>query len=313
MIQKPRGTADYFGEDYKLRRDIETKFVDSFIAKNYQGLETPIFEQRNLFVRSVGEQTDIVQKELFDLEKKSDDVYSLRPEFTAGMVRALIEMGIKSMPKPVKVFSVGPCFRYERPQKGRKRQFNQCDIESIGKASAEIDAEIIADGYEFLKSLGLNIIVSLNTLGSQATKAAYSEKLKAVLGEREDQLCENCKIRASKNPLRVWDCKDDNCNPGEIPSVTESLSEEEATYYAEVKKLLDQNSVPYQEASDLVRGLDYYTGVIFEYNLDGDDARANSLGGGGRYDGLIEELGGPSLPAIGFGLGFERIFEVLKK
>jgi len=312
MIQKPRGTSDYFGEDYKLRRELESKFVNFFMEKGYQGLETPIFEQRNLFVRSVGEGTDIVQKELFDLEKKSDEVYSLRPEFTAGIIRALIEMGLKSMPKPIKVFSIGPCFRYERPQKGRKRQFNQMDIESIGKSSAEIDAEIIADGYDFLKSLGLDIIVNLNTLGSSKTRAKYSDYLRNLLVEREERLCDNCKLRAQKNPLRVWDCKEEDCDPGEIPSITESLSEEEFKYYNEIKSILDSKSIEYDESPSLVRGLDYYTGIIFEYNLTGDEKRQNSLGGGGRYDELVSELDGPESPAIGFGFGFERIFEELK-
>ena len=313
MIQKPRGTSDYFGQDFQIRRDLENKFIIFFVDLGYQGLETPVFEQKNLYVRSVGEQTDIVSKELFDLEKKSDEIYSLRPEFTAGIIRSLIELGIKSMPKPIKVFSLGPCFRYERPQKGRKRQFNQIDIELIGKVSAELDAQIIADGYNFLKTLGLEIIVNINTLGSRETRLSYSAKLKEILNDRKDRLCENCKIRADKNPLRVWDCKDENCDPGDIPSIVESLSEEEASYYNEIKKVLIEKNIKFTEISSLVRGLDYYTGVIFEYNLVDDEKRENSLGGGGRYDNLIEELGGPETPAIGLGLGFERIFEVLKK
>lgn len=312
MIQKPRGTQDYFGEEFKLRRNIENKFVDSFVSKGYQGLETPIFEQRSLFVRSVGEQTDIVQKELFDLEKKSDEIYSLRPEFTAGIIRALVELGMKSMPKPIKVFSIGPCFRYERPQKGRKRQFNQMDIELIGKASAEIDAQIIADGYEFLKDISLEPSVSLNTLGSKETRIRYSSALKQLLSTRKEKLCENCLSRMEKNPLRVWDCKDEACDPGEIPPVSANLTEEELAYYNEVKEILTQKGVKFKETPSLVRGLDYYTGIIFEYNLEDDEERANSVGGGGRYDELIGELGGGDMPAVGFGLGFERIVEKLK-
>jgi histidyl-tRNA synthetase len=312
MIQKPRGTQDYLGEEYILRREIENKFVDTFISKDYRGIETPLFEQKNLFVRSVGEQTDIVQKEMFDLEKKSDEIYSLRPELTAGIIRALVELGMKSMPKPIKVFSVGSCFRYERPQKGRKRQFNQMDIELIGKSSAQIDGEIISDGYEFLKEIGLEVSVTLNTLGSKATRTIYSTRLKKILTSRSDKLCKNCLFRMNKNPLRIWDCKEEKCDPGQIPSITESLSEEELEYYNEVKNLLTKRGVKFSEASDLVRGLDYYTGIIFEYNLEDDSERASSVGGGGRYDELIGELGGGDMPAIGFGLGFERIIEILK-
>jgi histidyl-tRNA synthetase len=310
MIQKPRGTQDYFKDEFMKRRDLENKFVTTFCSKGYFGLETPIFEQQSLFIRTVGEQTDIVQKEMFNLEKKSDEIYSLRPEFTAGAIRSLIEMGIKSMPLPVKIFSIGPCFRYERPQKGRKRQFNQLNIELIGKKSPEIDAELITDGYDFLESIGIdNTVININSLGNKEAREKYSNSIKAFFEEKKSSLCDVCQIRAEKNPLRILDCKNESCKElvKEIPTTLESLSDEEKSYFDKIVDLLKQKNATVKIETSLVRGLDYYTGVIFEYVQEGDEQRMNSLGGGGRYDGLVKELEGPDLPAIGMALGFERI------
>jgi len=319
MIQKPRGTHDYLADEFKFRRDIENKFVDFYIERGFQGLETPIFEQKSLYVRSVGEETDIVSKELFDLEKKSDEIYSLRPEFTAGTIRALIEKGMKSMPKPINVFSLGPCFRYERPQKGRKRQFNQLNLEVIGKKSPEIDSEFIKNAVSFLQSIGISdIVININSLGSSATRKAYSQTLNKYLVENAGSLCDLCNIRMTKNPLRVLDCKNPECQKvaKSAPTIVSALSEDESDYY---KKIITDlkiafgkyNDISVNEDAALVRGLDYYTGVIFEFNIGSDEARQSSIGGGGRYDDLIKELDGPDLPAIGMGLGFERIVDYL--
>jgi len=316
MIQKPRGTSDYLGSDFLERREIENKFVEFFTECGYQGLETPIFEQKNLFVRSVGEGTDIVSKELFDLEQKSDEVYSLRPEFTAGVVRCLIELGLKSMPLPVKVFSVGPCFRYERPQKGRKRQFNQLNLEVIGKASADIDAEFIVNIYQFLAEIGITgIKININSLGSSATRKQYSAIIKRFLLENKDGLCELCQSRIERNPLRVLDCKNPDCQNivKNAPSILDSLTPEEKAYFDEVIEKLNSENVECNIDPSLVRGLDYYTGIIFEISSSSDEQRISSIGGGGRYDELIRELDGPDFPALGLGLGFERIIEFLRQ
>lgn len=309
-IQKPRGTRDYFDLDLLKRRALEDAFIKFYQNKNYKPLETPMFERRDLFVRTVGSETDIVSKELFDLEKKSDEIYSLRPEFTAGVVRSLVEMGIKSMPLPVKVFSFGPCFRYEKPQKGRLRQFNQLSVELIGKKSAEIDAEVICDGFNFLRLQKIDVTVNLNTLGSTESREKYSNILREKLDGNKN-LCEDCKTRANKNPLRVWDCKNEQCQAGDLPKITEALTTDEKAYFENIKELLTQEGVKFVERPDLVRGLDYYTGVVFEYTTSDDDQRQNSVGGGGRYDNLVQELGGPNLPAIGYGLGFDRVIEKL--
>jgi len=308
QIQRPRGTKDYIGEDFTRRRNLEDAFIEFYQEKGYQPIETPLFEQKNLFVRSVGTETDIVSKELFDLEKKSDETYSLRPEFTAGVIRALIEMGVKSMPLPVKVFSVGPCFRYEKPQKGRKRQFNQLSVELIGKKSPEIDGQVIVDGFNFLKQQGLDVIVNLNSLGSRQSRENYSQNLRKQLADNND-LCEVCKTRRDKNPLRVWDCKNPDCKPGTIPFISDNLAPEEASYFEQVQTILQEKGIEFTKKGDLVRGLDYYTGVVFEYSIKGDEARQGSVGGGGRYDELVQELGGPNFPAVGYGLGFDRVIE----
>ncbi len=309
-IQKARGTRDYFADDFTKRRNLEDAFIKFYLNKDYKGLETPMFERRDLYVRSVGNQTDIVSKELFDLEKKSDQSYSLRPEFTAGVIRSLIEMGIKSMPLPVKVFSLGPCFRYERPQLGRLRQFNQLSVEFIGKKSPEIDAQVIADGYNFLKLQNLDVTVNLNSLGGDKTRQKYGQKLREKLSNNT-KLCADCKVRAEKNPLRVFDCKNPDCKPGDLPKISDALSQEEKEYFDKVKNILGQEGVKYDERPDLVRGLDYYTGIVFEYTTSDDEKRQNSVGGGGRYDNLIQELNGPDLPAVGYGLGFDRLLDKL--
>jgi histidyl-tRNA synthetase len=320
QIQKPRGTKDYFGDEFKKRRELENKFIDFYFKKGYQGIETPIFEQKNLFVRSVGDDTDIVQKELFNLEKKSDEIYCLRPEFTAGIIRSLIEAGIKSKPLPIKVISVGPCFRYERPQKGRRRQFNQLNTELIGKSAPEIDAEFISNAIEFLNSIGIKKLrVFINTLGSSMTRKKYSGILKQYLVSNSQKLCELCNQRIKRNPLRALDCKNPLCQQTvrEAPTIIENLEGEEKEYYNSVlaglkSKWKDNPNIKFIEDPFLVRGLDYYTGIIFELGIPGDESRLSSIGGGGRYDDLVKELGGPDLPAIGMALGFERIIEYLE-
>lgn len=318
-ISKPRGTQDFFENEYLSRRDLEDKFVAFFgKEKKYLGIETPIFEQRNLFVRSVGDETDIVQKELFDLAQKSDEVYSLRPELTAGIIRFLVENGsLKSRPKPINVFALGPCFRYEKPQRGRRRQFNQLDLESIGKKSAELDAGFIIDVVDFLDRIGLKkITVNINCFGSQGTKEKYSAEIKQFLKKNSPDLCETCLRRAEKNPLRVLDCKNEKCRTIVSLAPQIKLSQQENEEFNKIIEILRKSFSQKKGAKIvidpmLVRGLDYYTGIVFEISVEGDESRMGSIGGGGRYDGLIRELGGPDMPAVGIGLGFERVVDFL--
>lgn len=320
-INKPRGTQDYFSEEYLSRRELENKFVDFFgKSKKYIGLETPMFEQKNLFVRSVGDGTDIVQKELFDLEQKSDETYSLRPELTAGIVRYLVESGsLKSRPKPINVFSLGPCFRYERPQKGRKRQFNQLDVETIGKSSSKIDGDFIVDVCQFLEEINIKqISLNINSFGSSETKQKYSDQIKQFLKANSPDLCQTCLNRSEKNPLRVLDCKNEKCRLIIDGAPEIELNEAENKYFEEVIEIVSTYFDKKKGSKiiidpRLVRGLDYYTGVIFEISTLNDESRMSSIGGGGRYDKLIGQLGGPEMPAMGVGFGFERLVDYLNK
>lgn len=320
-ISKPRGTQDYLAQEYFRRRELENQFIEFFgKEKNYIGIETPIFEQRNLFVRSVGDETDIVQKELFDLEKKSDEPYSLRPELTAGIIRSLIENGLlMTLPKPINVFATGACFRYERPQKGRKRQFNQLDLESIGKDSAQKDAEFIDSIVEFLNKIGIEkVTLNINSFGSMQTKNAYSNTLKQYLQENSSELCDTCQARLQRNPLRVLDCKNQDCQRVVDDAPKIKLEAAEKDNFEELISILEKSSTfkgknTITIDSKLVRGLDYYTGVVFEFISEGDESRMSSIGGGGRYNGLIKELDGPDLPALGVGLGFERLIETISE
>lgn len=273
----------------------------------------PIFEEVGLFKRAVGETSDIVQKELFYL-KGDDAKYALRPELTAGVVRALIDGGLKAMPKPVNVYTVGSVYRYEKPQKGRYREFTQFDLNSFGEQNAFADAYFIASVYGFLCSaIGSDVKVYLNTLGSPQTKQAFATKLTDAIGQNTDKLCSDCKTRASLNPLRVLDCKL-NCkeNIENAPKITDYLSDDEKEYFAKLTEFLKNNDVNFEIDTNLMRGLDYYTSAVFEITMIEDSSRSAVLSGGGRFDGLVAQLGGPEIGAIGVGLGLDRIVENAK-
>lgn len=315
MIQKPRGTRDFTGEDYKLRQVIYRKFADFCDGQGFEGIETPAFEERSLFVRSVGEGTDIVQKELFDLEKKSGETYSLRPEYTAGVVRSLVENGLRGKKLPILLYYTGEIFRYDKPQKGRFRQFGQVGLEILGRSEPSIDTLGINNAVQFLKLIGIeNCSVIINSLGSAETRQRYAAVLADYLKSKATGLCKDCVRRAAKNPLRVLDCKVETCKDAVrlAPSVISVLSEEERKYLEEVKEGLADLNINVEIDEALIRGLDYYTGIIFEITTEEDTGRQNSLCGGGRYDNLIKELGGPQTPAFGYAMGVERLMEVAK-
>ena len=296
--------------DYLKRRALERAFEEICVNCGFEGIETPIFESRELFVRSVGETTDIVQKELFNLEKKSRETYSLRPELTAGVIRSQIESGLRAKRLPILIYSAGKIFRYGKPQRGRLREFNQLGIEILSPPSPYLDAYGIAVAARFFEAIGLSekIIFNLNTLGSAKTKGKYSAELKSFLGKKSDILCPDCRQRQGKNPLRALDCKVPSCVRvvAQAPMIDEFLSEEEKTYFKKINEALEGLSVNFRVDPSLIRGLDYYTGVVFEVNLASDAKRDLSLGGGGRYDDLVRELGGGDLGAFGFGIGLER-------
>lgn len=283
---------------------------------NYDRLDTPIVEFTNLFKRSVGDYTDIVEKEMYSFEDKGAEKITLRPELTAGVVRAYIEHGMVNQPQPVKLFYMGPCFRYDKPQAGRQRQFWQIGFEAIGDEAAIIDAQVINIGYKLLSKLHLPTTVQINSLGCKECRPNYHEVLLDFLKGKKNQLCEDCKRRVNKNPLRVLDCKETSCQEimADAPQQVDYLCDDCRTHFVSVLEYLDELEVVYNLNSKIVRGLDYYTRTCFEYTLqDADDSRQGVLGGGGRYDGLVEELGGRPTPAVGLAMGVERIIKELKR
>ena len=269
-----------------------------------------MFEHTDLFLRGVGDTTDIVQKEMYTFNDKGNRSITLKPEGTAPVVRAFIENRLFNEAQPTKLYYAIPCFRYENVQKGRLRQFHQFGTEVFGSKEPSMDAEVIAFAMEFLKSLGLkSLSLNINNLGCPNCRPKYNEALKKFLEENYDDLCGLCQSRFEKNPMRILDCKNKNC--GEItknaPIILDYMCEECDTHFTEVKKYLDALNIPYTVDPGIVRGLDYYTKTIFE--ILNDDF---TVCGGGRYDRLIEQLGGPEMPAVGFGLGIERLLLTLQ-
>ncbi|MDD3392112.1 MAG: histidine--tRNA ligase, partial [Bacilli bacterium] len=292
--------------------------IKSLMEKyNYQYFRTPIFESTELFHRGVGETTDIVSKETYDFTDRGDRSMTLRPEGTAGVVRSFIENKLYGTETyPVKAWYYGPMFRYERPQSGRFREFYQFGVEALGCSNPMIDAEVISIAVNFFKLLGLKeITVSINSLGDRDSRKNYKEALLKHFKPHLDELCEDCQKRYSKNPLRILDCKvDQNLSfMKDAPKMIDYLNEESQNYFKNVQNYLSVLDINYEIDTNLVRGLDYYTHTVFEVkaNVAGFGSQ-NVLCGGGRYDYLIEEIGGPATPGIGFALGMERLLVALE-
>ncbi|MGZ7443608.1 histidine--tRNA ligase [Paenibacillus sp. TH7-28] len=312
-FQKPKGTQDLLPGTVEKWQFIEDTARDICRRFNYREIRTPIFEQTSLFERGVGETTDIVEKEMYTFLDKGDRSMTLRPEGTAGVVRAYVENKLYGEPDVSKLYYIGPMFRYEQPQAGRQRQFHQFGIEAFGATDPAIDAEVVSLGYEFCRELGLQgVKVEINSVGNPASRAAYREQLLAFLLPMKDSLCKDCQSRIERNPLRVLDCKVDQDKFGGAPSILDSLDEECTAHFAKVRELLTVMGVDYVINSRLVRGLDYYTHTAFEYKAQGIGA-IDTIGGGGRYNGLVAEVGGPDQPGIGLALGLERIALILEK
>lgn len=313
MYKAPRGTFDIFGAKQKLRDEvIDTLFA---VVKEYgfSPITTPIFEEEELFIRSVGDSSDIVNKEIYQFSDKKGRKLALRPELTASIVRSYIENKMYAQ-DPVKRFAYyGPAFRYERPQAGRYRQFYQFGVESMGIKNPVYDAQMILMSMHLLQQLGINdVTLHINCLGSDADRRNYNEALVNYFNKYQEQLCEDCKMRLSKNPLRILDCKIDGDSEivNNAPQLREYLSEESLQYFSEIKNALDALGINYVEDQSLVRGLDYYNDIVFEIKVNNNNAQ-NTLIGGGRYDNLCNQLGGVDVPSIGFALGVERIIETM--
>ncbi len=314
QINAPKGTNDILPEQMPIWEKIESMAKDICRKFGFHQIRTPEFEQTSLFVRGVGGTTDIVQKEMYTFTHRDKESFTLKPEGTAPVVRAFIEHGMSSAPQPVKLFYLTRCFRSENPQKGRYRQFNQFGIESLGSASAAMDAEVISLADAFIRSLGIDgVVLSINSVGCPSCRSAYYEKLKAFLSDKIDLLCDDCKGRYEKNPMRIIDCKNQSCKAAikGVPLILDNLCEDCHEHFEGVKRYLDAAEISYVIDPTIVRGLDYYTNTAFEFVTTQLGAQA-TVCGGGRYNGLVEELGGGNIPGIGFGMGIERLILLLE-
>jgi len=310
-FRAPRGTRDLLPPERRRFAALERLAADLAARYGYEPIETPLFEQTAVFERGVGATSDVVEKELFRLAPRSEETesWALRPEATAGIVRAYVQHGLQTRPQPVKLTLTGPMFRYDRPQAGRYRQFWQWDVEAIGDPGPAVDAEIIELGLRFFREAGLpEVEVLLNSIGDPACRPAYVERLRAHFAPHAAELPELERRRLETNPLRLLDSKEPAMAAlvASAPKAAESLCEPCAAHFAAVRAHLDALGVPYRIAPTLVRGLDYYTRTAFEFYLPGREGQQQALGGGGRYDGLVELLGGRPTPGIGFAIGLDR-------
>lgn len=311
ITQRPKGTQDWYGSNMHKRTIIEGIARKICKVYNIKEIITPVFEHTILFQRSVGETTDVVQKEMYTFDDKGNRSITLKPEGTAGAVRAYLENSLYAESQPTKLFYITQAFRYENPQSGRLRQHHQFGIEFFGSKSPLAEVELITLLTEFIKELGLKgAKLHINSIGCKECRQTYNEALLTYLKKHEEQLCSTCKERMQKNPLRVIDCKVPSCKTivEEAPRTIEYLDEECSTHFEELKKLLDVMQIPYEIDTGIVRGLDYYTKTVFEFvNADGF-----TLCGGGRYDNLIHEIDEKQdIPAVGFGFGIERMINEL--
>ncbi len=313
MIKTVRGCKDIYGEDAEIFRKTENVLRETVRKYGFKEIIPPVLEYSELFERSVGEGTDIVEKEMYTFTDKGGRSVTLRPEMTASVARAYVEHHFETMPSPLKLFYVGPCFRYEKPQKGRYREFYQFGVEVLGDESPLLDAEVISLAYEIAENLGLkNLKVRLNSIGCKNCRPNYKKALQEALKPHYDELCEDCKRRFYTNPLRILDCKKEKDElKNSLPKIKDYLCDECKEHFEKVKKYLDMMNIPYELDNTLVRGLDYYTKTVFEVVSEHLGAQ-NALLGGGRYDYLIEELGGRHTPGLGFAIGMERLVEVVK-
>lgn len=318
MIQQPRGTLDILPGESEKWQQLEARLGEVLTRANYREIRVPIFEHTELFKRGVGETTDIVTKEMYTFPDKSDRSLTLRPEGTAGVVRAYLSHGLSRQTPPVKLWYCGPMFRYERPQTGRQRQFHQTGVEAFGSAGPAIDAEVIVLAVECMHALNIREFdVHVNSIGCNVCRPAYREKLKEAVRPHLSELCEDCQDRFERNPLRMLDCKNEKCRQffTSVPSSLENLCAECDDHWKGLLALLDSVNLPVKVVLNerLVRGLDYYGRTVFE--LISNDSRLgaqSTICAGGRYDYLVESLGGPPTPAVGWALGMERILLMLE-
>lgn len=314
LYKAPRGTSDILPQEQGYWRFVEEKAVLLCQLYGYQRITTPVFEDLRLFARTVAEGTDIVDKEMYVFQDRSGQKLALIPEGTAPICRAYLEHGLYNSPQPVRLYYIAPAFRYERPQAGRQRQHHQFGLEALGEADPALDAEVIEMANQFFLSLGLSAFsIQINSIGCKACRPNYIEALKQHYSPHVANLCPDCRVRLTRNPLRLLDCKKASCQKlaKTAPKSIDYLCDDCRTHFETVQKYLTALRLPFQVKHRLVRGLDYYTRTVFEIEPQGEGVQT-ALGGGGRYDDLIEQLGGNPTPSVGFAVGIERIVSSLR-
>ncbi len=314
MINIPKGTKDVLPQDSRKWQYVEGIARETARIYNFSEIRTPVFEYTELFRRSVGETTDVVNKEMYTFLDRGNRSVTLKPEGTAGAVRLFIENGLANSPLPLKAFYITPAFRYERPQAGRLREFHQFGLETFGSAQPETDAELILAASDFLDKLGISRVkLRINSIGCKTCRAAYNAALKEYFRPHLGEMCVTCRERFDKNPLRMLDCKEEGCRKfvADAPVITDYLCDGCRSHFESVKRLLTAQGTEFTVDPSIVRGLDYYTRTVFEFVSD-DIGAQGTVCGGGRYDGLISELGGGNVPAIGFAAGIERLLLLME-
>lgn len=315
LTKAPRGTKDILPQDIYKWIHVEQIFRDICARYGFEEIRTPIFEHTELFKRGVGDTTDIVEKQMYSFDDNGGRNITLKPEGTASTARAYLENKLYTNAKPMKLFYITPCFRYERPQAGRLRQFHQLGIECFGSSNPLVDAEVIGVAIDFFNEVGIhNLELRINSVGCPECRSQHREALKDFLKEELDNLCDTCKTRYDRNPMRILDCKSESCQNivHDAPRMMEYLCEECKDDFESLKSYLDDMNISYIVDVNIVRGLDYYTKTAFEI-ISNEIGAQGTVCGGGRYDNLIEELGGPETPGVGFALGIERLLLTLEK
>ncbi|MBO5908559.1 MAG: histidine--tRNA ligase [Clostridia bacterium] len=309
-----KGTADVLPENSHKWQFVERNMLETANLFGFNEIRVPVFEYTEVFTKNVGETTDVVQKEMYTFTDKGDRSITLRPEFTAGVVRSVIEHGLINGALPVKTCYIGGCYRYEKPQAGRMREFHQFGAEMFGAADPSADAEMILLAHSVLEALGIgSLSLEINSIGCPKCRAKYHEALKSYFEAKRDEFCETCRDRLERNPMRILDCKSPVCKEiaSKAPVMIDFLCEECYEHFEGVKKHLDAACLDYKVNTSIVRGLDYYTKTVFEF-ISGDIGAQSTVCGGGRYDGLVGQMGGPEMPSLGFAMGIERLLMVME-
>lgn len=317
QFQSVTGMHDILPDEQRYFSAIRRSMRLRCRARGIKRISTPVLESTDLFRRAIGEATDIVEKEMYTFRDQGDHELTLRPELTAGIVRSYIQHGMNQLPQPVELYAIDAVFRHDRPQKGRFRQHFQCDVEVLGESDPAIDAEVIELAWAIMGDLGLaeHLEIRINSMGDPKDREKYIEQLTNFYSGKERSLCATCQRRLKTNPLRLLDCKEEDCKllASMAPKLTDVMSEEAKLFHKQTKGYLDALGVPYVENPKLIRGQDYYTRTVFELVPTNPELAHLSVGGGGRYDGLVEYFGGPSTPASGFGLGMERMVMLMQE